>query len=67
MNKRITTRIIAGTAAAALLGLAALAAPAQAKDSAWNPTSPKDTQKTRIIGAPEHRIIGAPSYIRIIG
>lgn len=52
MNKRITARIVAGTMATAILGMAALAAPAQAKDSAWNPASPKDggAQTFRIIG-----------------
>ena len=50
MNKRITVRIVAGSLATAVLGLAAIAAPAQA-DSAWNPTSPKG-------GAGTYRIIG---------
>jgi hypothetical protein len=66
MNKRITVRVAAGTIAAALLGMAALAAPAQAKDSAWGGTvAPKDTaQSFRIIGAPSH---GGADYVRIIG
>lgn len=44
MNKtRIAARIIAGTLASAVLAMGALAAPAQAKDSGWNPTvSPRD-------------------------
>ncbi|HEX6485222.1 MAG TPA: hypothetical protein VF012_00805 [Nocardioidaceae bacterium] len=50
MNKRITVRIVAGSLATAVLGLAAFAAPAQA-DSAWGPTSSKG-------GAGTYRIIG---------
>ena len=68
MNKRSTVRVVAGTAVAALLGLAALAAPAQARDSAWNPTSPKDTQHSRILGAPSNdRILGGAGQGRILG
>lgn len=67
MNKRITIRVVAGTAAAALLGLSALAAPAQA-DSAWGRSANKDGQSSRIIGAPSSaRIIGGADQTRIIG
>lgn len=62
MNKT-TVRIVAGTIATAVLGLVALTAPAQA-DTAWNPTSPKDTSTSRIIGAPA---MGGAGTYRIIG
>lgn len=63
MNKR-TVSVIAGTAAAALVGLVALAGPALAKDTAWNPTAPNFAQTTRIIGAPS---VGGAGTNRIIG
>ena len=48
MNKtRIAARIIAGAIASAVLLTGALAAPAQAKDSGWNPTA-KDS-KTQML------------------
>jgi hypothetical protein len=44
---RIAARIIAGAIASAVLLTGALAAPAQAKDSGWNPTF-KDN-KTQVL------------------